>query len=133
MALKSIDLFLLLKNFQSMAPRADQATENLDDMYIRVYISDRTVGMAKADSLKETVVKYPYLFGSQGLSVPSSYLVSPPSAAGERAGRGRGEETDTGSLNRKKAISSECLHLIAGSDTTPSRESREGKSYYFYT
>jgi hypothetical protein len=85
--------------------------------------------MAKADSLKETVVKYPYLFGSQGLSVPSSYLVSPPSATGERVlggAAGRGGETETGSLNRKKAISSECLHLITGGDTTPSRESREG-------
>ena len=83
--------------------------------------------MAKADSLKETVVKYPYLFGSQGLSVPSSYLMSPPSAIGEGVGGGGGGEgTETGSLNRKKAISRECLHLIAGSDTTPSRESREG-------
>lgn len=95
-------------------------------------------GMAKADSLKETVVKYPYLFGSQGLSVPSSYLIGPPvamggagglhgGAAGEgEGGRGGGEETGTGALNRKKAISSECLHLITGGDTTPSRESREG-------
>ena len=85
--------------------------------------------MAKADSLKETVVKYPYLFGREGLSVRSSYLVCQPSAVGEglgQGGGGGGEETETGSLNRKKAISSECLHLIAGSDTTPSRESREG-------
>ena len=82
--------------------------------------------MAKADSLKETVVKYPYLFGRQGLSVPSSYLVSPPAAAGEGVVGGRGEESDTGSLSRKKAISSECLHLITGNDATPSRESREG-------
>ena len=90
--------------------------------------------MAKADSLKETVVKYPYLFGSQGLSVPSSYLVGPPVAVGGEGGQhrggaggeGGGEETGTGTLNRKKAISSECLHLITGGNTTPSRESREG-------
>lgn len=78
------------------------------------------VGVAKADSLKETVVKYPYLFGSQGLSVPSSYITS--GNGKELAGAG-----DIGSLNRKKAISSECLHLIAINDATPSREnSREG-------
>ena len=91
----------------------------------------RCAGMAKADSLKETVVKYPYLFGSQGLSVPSSYLVSPPAAVGEGLGGvGGGYETETGSLNRKKAISSECLHLLTGGDTTPSRESREGWCWY---
>ena len=89
--------------------------------------------MAKADSLKETVVKYPYLFGSQGLSVPRSYLVGPSAAAaGEGVGGagGGGEVSETGSLNRKKAISSECLHLITGGDTTPSRESREGSCRY---
>lgn len=73
--------------------------------------------MAKADSLKETVVKYPYLFGSKGLSVPNSYLMA-------GSGGGVAEATEGGALNRKKAISSECLHLI----DPPSRHgtSREG-------
>ena len=76
--------------------------------------------MAKADSLKETVVKYPYLFGSRGLSVPSSYLVL-------GGANGAAEATDNGSLNRKKAISSECLHLVSDRGVTPSRDSsREG-------
>ena len=79
--------------------------------------------MAKADSLKETVVKYPYLFGNKGLSVPMSYLT---------AGRegGVAEATGGGALNRKKAISSECLHLISTNDSTPRRyASREGGWY----
>ena len=73
--------------------------------------------MAKADSLKETLVKYPYLFGSQGLSVPRSYLTGGAAA----------ESNDDGPLTRKKAISSECLHLMSVTDAAQSRDSsREG-------
>ena len=73
--------------------------------------------MAKADSLKETLVKYPYLFGSQGLSVPRSYLTGGAAA----------ESNDDGPLTRKKAISSECLHLMSVSDAAQTRDSsREG-------
>ena len=67
---------------------------------LKVYVYTTRVGVAKADSLKETVVRYPYLFGSRGLSVPSSYITSGNGSGVAGAG-------DNGSLDRKKAISSE--------------------------
>ena len=50
--------------------------------------------MAKENSLKETVVKYPYLFESRGLLVPSSNT---------------SVTMETTNLTRKKSVSSECL------------------------